>query len=334
MRWALVGASDVAARRMIPAIAAAGDIVTRVYSRDIARARAFAAVHDIPSATASLDEVFERGVDLVYVSSRNELHVHDVLAAVGAGRPVLCEKPLATSMADAAAMVSAAESAGVVLAVDHHLRSTKLLRQMARHVRDGLVGDVLAARLDNAIMLSDRLRGWRLKEPMSGGVALDLGVHDADTLAFVLGMELREVAAFGASQAFAASGVEDALVSVQRFGESVLATTHDAYTVPYRPTSIELCGSIGVLTAVDALRPDLQGELWWSDERGRRKLELSRWESPYARVVRTFRQAVEEGSAPDADGRDGLRSLAGALALRQSITSGKAVAVNSLEPAE
>src|SRR6476620_11060095 len=115
MRWGLIGGSDIAATRMVPAMHALGQPITAVASSTRARAEVFATAHEIPSAAADVDALLAReDVDAVYISTVNHLHGQHTLAAAAAGKHVLCEKPVALDLAEAWSMVRACETAGVV----------------------------------------------------------------------------------------------------------------------------------------------------------------------------------------------------------------------------
>jgi len=329
MRWALVGASDVCARRMLPALRAVGQDVRVIYSSDLERARLFARAHALDVGTSDLHRALDAGVDAVYISSRNDRHRADVLAAAEAGKHVLCEKPLATTMADAVAMVEACDARGVVLATDHHLRGSETLREMARQVASGAIGTNLSARIQNAIELTERLRTWRLRQPgAGGGVIFDLAVHDIDALRFILGRELRQVTALSVTQRLGGAEVEDAVVSAQIWDGDVVVAAHEAYTVPATHTVIEVHGSEGSILALDALRPDSPGQLSISDHGGQRRLDVPQHAGKYEQVVRDFCEAVATGGRPAATGRDGAMSLLGALALRESAAVGSRVSID------
>src|SRR5205807_621519 len=122
-----------------------------------------------------------------YISTTNELHGEQAIAAATAGRHVLCEKPLALSLVDAWSMVAACERAGVVLATNHHLPAAGTHRAIQRIVADGTIGEPLAVRVFHAVSLPDRLRGWRLTAPERGaGVILDITCHDAAAVRAIL----------------------------------------------------------------------------------------------------------------------------------------------------
>ena len=122
VRWGLIGGSDIAATRMIPAMRAIGQTPVAVSSSSAQRAELFADRHDIASSCRDVDDLLARDdVDAVYISSVNRLHAEHTIAAAAAGKHVMCEKPVALDVADAADMVAACERAGVVFAVNHHL---------------------------------------------------------------------------------------------------------------------------------------------------------------------------------------------------------------------
>lgn len=200
IRWGLIGASDIAATRVIPAMRRGGDTVVGVCSGSAARAASYGAEHGLSLSTASLDELLAADVDAVYVSSRNDQHAAQALAAAAAGRHVLLEKPLAVTIEDAKAVVEACDRAGVVLAVNHHLPAAGSHREVQRLVRSGAVGRVLSAAIRHAVLLPERLRGWRLSDEPGAGVILDITVHDASVLNPLVGARPVEVSSLAVTQ--------------------------------------------------------------------------------------------------------------------------------------
>ena len=134
LRWGLIGASTIAAEHMIGAFRANGGEVVSVMSANADRATRYAREHGIEHATTSLaDLVASKEIDAVYISTTNDLHRDQVFAAAAAGKHVLCEKPLALTLADARAMVAECRKRGVVMGTNHHLRNAATHRAM----RDG-----------------------------------------------------------------------------------------------------------------------------------------------------------------------------------------------------
>src|SRR5918995_1418512 len=230
LRWGLIGASTIAREWMIDAIRSTGGDVVSVMSSDRDRASAYAEANRIPHATTSLDELLDQ-VDAVYVSTTNELHHDQVLRSARAGRHVLCEKPLALTVGEAREMVDACRAAGVVLGTNHHLRNAGTHRAMREAIAEGRIGRPLFARVFHAVYLPAHLQGWRLTKPSAGaGVILDITVHDADTLRFVLADDPVEVTTLSQSAGLSQGDVEDGAMGAIRFSSGVLAQFHDAFT--------------------------------------------------------------------------------------------------------
>src|SRR4051812_2332163 len=112
IRWGLIGASTIARQFMIAAIRNQPDgAISAVMSSSPERAAAYARENAIDQAFSSLDALLGADIDAVYISTTNELHLEQAIAAARAGKHVLCEKPLALSSADALEIVAACRGA-------------------------------------------------------------------------------------------------------------------------------------------------------------------------------------------------------------------------------
>lgn len=328
VRWALVGASTIADQFMIAAIRAQGGVIDALVSASAARAADFARKNDITRHATDLDAVLaDRAIDAVYISSTNEKHLPQALAAARAGKHVLCEKPLALSAADAEQMIAVCAEEGVVLGTNHHLRCAASHRALREQLRAGAIGQPLFARVFHAVSLSPQLRGWRVEQPEAGGgVILDISVHDVDTLRFILDDEPVEVSAMTAAGSLGSAGLADGVMAIVRFRQGVLAQLHDAFTVPFAPTGLELHGSAGSLFARDVMTQRPLGEIVLRNADGERVIEVEH-AGLYDYAVQRFHAAIAGNGTPAATGADGYRSLLGALALTESAQSGRHVAV-------
>lgn len=331
--WVLVGASTIAREWMIDAIRRQGDgTIVAVVSANAERGARFAAEFGIGASFTDLEQALAQpGVDAVYISTTNQLHLPQVLAAAKAGKHVLCEKPLALSLADARRMVDACAAAGVVLATNHHLRNAATHRRIRDLVREGAIGQPLYARIFHAVSLPAHLRGWRLHAPEAGGgVILDISVHDADTLRFILDDEPVSVVA-QATREGAGTALENGVMAAIRFRKGVLAQIHDAFDVPYAPTGLELHGSAGSIFATDVMTQRPVGELRLRNGEGEVVVPVEH-ENLYLRSVAAFHGAIRGEGQPAASGEDGVRSLATALAIEQASRGGQQVAVEFGQP--
>ncbi|HEX4200871.1 MAG TPA: Gfo/Idh/MocA family oxidoreductase, partial [Chthoniobacterales bacterium] len=252
LNWGLIGASDIAKTRMIPAIRSQPDAaVSAVLSSSAERGKSYAKENQIPKSYHYLDEFLQDPeIDVVYISTTNERHASQAIAAAKAGKHVLSDKPLALTLADAQAMVSAANDKGVVFGTNHHLRNAITHRTMRQLIKEGVIGQPLAARVFHAVYLPPRLQGWRVTRPEAGGgVILDITVHDADTLHFLLDDDVQDVIARSAQQGLGQGELEDAVMGVMYFRNGALAMFHDAFTIKHAQTGVEVHGTEGSLIA-------------------------------------------------------------------------------------
>ncbi|GAB5512122.1 MAG: 1,5-anhydro-D-fructose reductase [Hyphomicrobiales bacterium] len=327
--WGLIGASTIASQHMIDAIRSVdGNHVASVLSSSADRGVHYAHVNDIPTSTTDLTDLLSLpNLGAVYISTTNEKHKNQALAAIAAGKHVMCEKPLAMSSADAVEMVVAAEKAGVVLATNHHLRNAGSHLKIKQLIDTGRIGDVLAVRVFHAVYLPQSLQGWRINNPAAGGgVVPDIVVHDADTVGFHLGEY--PVSVVGKEPASGlGQGVEDSVMSVWQMPSGVQVQTHESFTIPFADTGIEFHGTQGSIIARNVMTQQPIGAIELRDASGVSDIPYSD-HSLYARSISLFMQAVAGKGLPSATGREGVRSLAVAEAVKQATTTGASVAVD------
>ncbi|RKE86092.1 Gfo/Idh/MocA family oxidoreductase [Rhizobium sp. AG855] len=328
MRWALIGASTIARQYMIGAIRAERGDIVRVLSSSAERARDFAAEHKIPKSGADLQELLaDSDVDAVYISTTNEKHLPQALAAVKAGKHVLCEKPLALTLDDATAMVRAAKEAGLVFATNHHLRCSGSHRAVRALITSGRIGRVLSLRLHHAVFLPPHLQGWRINSPdAGGGVIPDITVHDADVARFLLGEDPVSVVAQMASSGLG-DGVEDSAMSVWTMPSGAMVMSHESFTHPFAGSGLEVHGTEGSIFAKDVMTQNPIGSIELVTAAGREAIGFDNHDL-YRESVRRFHAAVAGDGEPAATGVDGVKSLAVALAVRDAARKGVRVDVN------
>lgn len=326
IRWGLLGASDVAETRMIPAMRRLGHDIVAVASGAPDWAATYANRNGIPASGSVAEVVARDDIDAVYISSTNEHHRAHTEAAAAAGKHVLCEKPLALSLEDGRAMLEACDRAGVTLATNHHLPGAGTHRTIRELVAGGAVGRVLAVRVFHAVMLPERLQGWRLGSRAGGGVALDITCHDASVLNALLGVLPVDLVALATHQGPWEAAAEDALMATMRYADGTLVQTHDAFTVQYAPTGLHVIGSDGAISATNAMTQDPGGTVVLRDASGEREIEVGDRRDLYDISVGGFAAAVRgETDRPVVTGLDGLRAAQVALAVRQAAETGERV---------
>ena len=326
--WGFIGASLWARRRLVPAVkAVSGADAIAVFSTSPDRGERFAEECGLPRSYDSLNDLLEDpDVDVVYISTTNDLHAPQTIAAATAGKHVLCEKPLATTLADARRMQEACQQAGVVLATNHHLRGAPTIVTMRALIQDGAIGDVVAARIFFSSSLPAEMRTWRLNRPDAGGGAvLDLTVHSADTIRFLLDDEIVEVSALTSSGELGQGVVEDSVMGVMRSRRGPLVAFHDSFVVPHAGNGVEVHGTTGSLLARDVLSADPVGDVWLRRADDITPVTIKRRWPLYEHVVNRFMAAVRAEGDVLTSGQDGVASLAIALAALQSARQRKPV---------
>lgn len=191
LRVGVVGGGFMSRVHTAAARAAGADVVT-VASSSAERAGIAADELGIPGCHATVaDLVADPAVDVVHVCSPNALHAEHALAALAAGKHVVCEKPLATTPHEADALARAADEAGLVAAVPFVYRFHPMVREARARVASGEVGRVLSVR---GSYLQDWLLGaddvdWRVDADLGGPsrAFADIGSHLVDLLEFVVG---------------------------------------------------------------------------------------------------------------------------------------------------
>lgn len=327
-RWGLIGASTIAHEWVIDSIRATGGEVVSVMSSNSERGRKYAADHGIGKFVADLGAlVGDPDINAVYISTTNELHAEQAMAAARAGKHILCEKPLAMTLGDAHAMVRAAREAGVIMGTNHHLRNAASHRAMRDAITSGRIGKPLSARVFHAVYLPPHLQGWRLDRPdAGGGVTLDITVHDADTLRFVLGDDPVEAIAMSQRGGMGKQGLEDAVMGVLRFRSGLIAQFHDGFTTRYSETGFEVHGTEGSLIGRNVMTQRPVGSVVLRDAEGERELELDH-RNLYDTALAQFHAAVAGRGRAPATGEDGIWSLATGLAVVEAARTGGKVAV-------
>jgi 1,5-anhydro-D-fructose reductase (1,5-anhydro-D-mannitol-forming) len=225
-------------------------------------------------------------------------------------------------------MVDACKAAGVVLGTNHHLRNAATHRALRAAIQQGRIGRPLFARVFHAVYLPPHLQGWRITTRGAGaGVVMDITVHDADTLRFVLDDEPADVVAVAQSAGMAAEGVEDGVMGVVRFRSGLIAQFHDAFTTKFATTGFEVHGSEGSLIGTNCMTQRPVGDVLLRTAAGEEHLPLDH-ENLYARSLRAFHAAVRDEGTPAATGEDGVRSMAMALAAREAAATGRMVTID------
>ena len=214
-----------------------------VASRTQAQADAYAREWKIPKAYGSYESLLaDPEIDVIYNSLPNHLHAEWTIKAAQAGKHVLCEKPLALSVAEVDAIEAAARQAGVVVTEAFMYRHHPQALKARELVATGAIGQLLVIRGVFTISL-DRPQDIRLDPAKGGGCVWDLGCYPVSYARYLADAEPLEV--FG-WQVIGASGVDEVFSGQLRFPGEVLAQFQASFRLPYNAV-MELAGTKGAL---------------------------------------------------------------------------------------
>ena len=246
LRLGILSTANVT-KNIIPAIAASSCArITAVASRSLTNAEEFAAKNNIPKAYGTYEELLaDPDVDIVYVPLPNKLHVEWVLKAAAAGKHVLCEKPLAITTEDLAAIASAAVSNRVIIAeavMTLHLRQTRVVREM---IREGKIGQVIAIRSSmHSIRIRDSYRNDSIAN--GGGSLWDVGCYPIFLTRYLLGEEPCE--AIGRAVMSSDGSHDESFFGTLLFSDGKVALQlFSSFCAPTKMT-YEIVGSRGVIS--------------------------------------------------------------------------------------
>lgn len=323
-RWGLVGLGRIADTEIAPGISALdGHELSVVVSRDQAKADAFAASHGAGRGTTSYDEMLRADdVDAVYIATPNALHAEQVMLAAAAGKHVLCDKPLATSVSDAEKAIAACQDAGVRLGLMFQTRRHQGVPEAAAAVRDGTLGRVVMAQVE---MSAGRNlpKGWRTDPALAGlGTINNIGVHAFDLLRYLLGAEVVEVAAMiDREEGFS---VDTAATILLRLDNGTLAYVNANQAVPFAQDDFVLYGTEGRALGRNLSRPRREGTFVLTTGDGQTETPEDT-SGGYQATLAAFAESVEAGTDPSPSGLDGLRSVQVTMAIATAVETGGTV---------
>jgi len=243
--WGIIGSTGWADTTFGPAVAGADRASLRaVLSSSQTNADAFCEKHEVPKGYCDLQAFLnDESVEAVWIASPNHLHASQTIAALKAGKHVLCEKPVATTTADCEAMIAASRTANKLLGIAYHLRHHGLLQELQQEFKAGLMGKPVFARAQLYYAYPAPPAAWRQKRATSGGWALgDIGTHLIDLCRWYLG-DVESVHGLLTNRRFGFE-TEDHAVLTLRFKEGVAAVA-DASTGAGGPARFEVYGTEG-----------------------------------------------------------------------------------------
>ena len=277
------------------------------------------------------EDLLEERPDGVIICTENNHHRPMVEMAASGGIHVLCEKPLATTLEDARAIVDACDKAGVLLMTAFPMRFSAPLLEIKARLDKGDYGEVYCFNATNQGELPTKHRPWFVNAELAGGGAImDHTVHLVDIMRWLTGAEVKTVYAksnriFHAEEVMVETGALEMLT----FDNNMFATIDASWSRPqYWPTwgglGFEMVTQRGTVI-VDAFRQNLN--VYRHD--WQRSNWLSWGSDSNQAMVEEFVSSIQENRSPGVTGLDGLRAVEVTMAAYESDRTGQPVKVRT-----
>jgi len=308
-----------------------------LWAVDVNRAKAEALARACSADHVSTDyrqALQDAEVDAVSICLPHALHAQVAVEAAEAGKHILCEKPIAATLAEADQMIASAERAGVVLMIAENVRYEPLYQKARELLQDRAIGQPALIQMTRECYLVQSLleeRPWFLDRQMAaGGIMMSGGIHDFETMRLLLG-EIESVSALRAPQRFPQMEGDDTSVALVRFKSGAVGTLVESFIMKSLTTAtgpevhtLRIDGELGSL----AVRGGRTIRLFSEREDYRPGGELVQHDihvpkvDTFALEVAHFMECVRTGKEPLTSGRLQRRALEAVLAAYRSMELG------------
>jgi len=312
--YAVIGLGRIAGHFLPAAGITSNSQITALVSGHPDKAHQIAAQYNVPATSIynyeNFDEIVHNpSVDAVYIALPNSMHAEYTVRAAKAGKHVLCEKPMATNIADCEKMIAACKAANVKLMIAYrcHYEPTNL--KAIEIIRSGALGQVQA--IESPFGFNIRAGEWRLSKTMAGGGPLfDVGIYSLNACRYLTGEEPEHISAYASTidKDGRFKEVEENVAWTMRFPSGIVAsctTTYGANMAGY----FRVYGSKGWLQVDNAF---VYEGLHLRAEYGGTKIdELNPAKDPSHFVAEAdhFSHCVQNNLEPQSPGEEGLKDM-------------------------
>ncbi len=320
LNWALLSTARINGALIPPLKASERNVLYGVASRDQTKADAFAALNGIPKAYGTYEAMLaDPDVQVVYVPLPNHLHAEWSIRALQAGKHVLCEKPLAITLGEVDAMITAAQATGRVLMEAFMYRHHAQTLKVQELVQSGALGELRL--IKGAFSFNLKNDGdVRLVRAYGGGSLWDVGCYPVSYCRTLAGAPVAEV--YGQKVA-GRDGVDEIFTGELRFANGVVAQFDSGFALPGR-WYMEIVGSEGTLSIPEPYKPGINNRVTLTREGGSEIVEIPGGEL-YAGEVENMADAILTGAATRVSLADSRANVATLLGLYRSADVGAPV---------
>jgi predicted dehydrogenase len=334
--YAIVGLGSYGLKVIIPQFAnCTHSRLVAVVSGDPEKAKRVAAEHGVPARSiysyANFDTIRDNpDVDIVYVCLPNSMHAEYVIRAAKAGKHVMCEKPMAVSVAECEAMIAACKTANRKLMIGYRCHFEPYNLEAMRLARTGAAGKIRYVRSEHGFVQSDP-SVWRLKRALSGGGSLmDMGIYSLQAARYMTGEEPIAVTARESTDRRDPrfTEVEDIIDWTLEFPSGAIASCQSMYSA--NQNHILLMGDKGRIELEPATRYD--GNHMWLGKDGREREVMppaAPGKTQFAGQLDHLAQCVRTGAEPIVSGEEGLRDMRIVAAIYRSAREGRTIRLDA-----
>jgi predicted dehydrogenase len=333
--WALVGLGSLSINQLMPAFPkCTHSKLTAFVSGRPEKARHLAQIHGVdPKHIYTYDNfdsiASDPAIDVVYIVLPNSMHAEYTIRALKAGKHVLCEKPMANTVADCEQMIAAAKAANRKLAVAYRVRYEPFNQLMIKMAHDNSeMGPTRIILADAGFNIGDPNQ-WRLKKAMAGGGSLmDIGIYALNAARYLSGEEPAAINAFSYTtpgDPRFSEGVEETINFQLRFPSGLLANCVSSYGVGLNRFRVH----------AERASFELEPALSYNDLRMRviRGGTVEQRTLPdrnqFALEMDHMAESVKGNTEPRTPGEEGLKDLRAMMAIYEAAKTGKTVTLNA-----
>ena len=330
--YAIVGLGGYGLGRIIPELRhCAHSRLAAVVTGDRAKGVRAAEEHALPATSVYSYADFDRirddpTIDIVYVCLPNAQHAEFVIRAARAGKHVLCEKPMAVSVAECETMIAACKKADRKLMIGYRIHFEPFNREAMRLARSGAVGRIRYVQSEHGFVQRDP-GAWRLKRALSGGGSLmDMGVYSLQAARYMTGEEPVAVTARESTDRRDPRfrEVEDMIQWTLEFPSGAMASCQSMYSA--NQNRILTMGETGRIELEPATRYD--GQKMWTGKDGRERSVTpppAPWTNQFVGQLDHLPACIASGGEPIVSGEEGLRDMRIIEAIYRSAREGRTI---------
>ena len=340
LKWGVIGSGGIARRRTIP------EGITKAQNSELSvvfdinqQANAEVAEEYGAEQAASINELLDADVDVIYVATPANVHAEQVRACAEAGKHVLCEKPLGMTIAEAENMIELCRQRGIKLGCAFMMRFVAQHQNALRLIKEGRLGRPVYARAQLSCWYPPIEGAWRQNPATGGGGSLiDMGGHCIDLLEMLFG-RIARVSCFINNSVHNYKS-EDSATAMLFFENGALATVDTFFCIPDNSSKnvLELYGSKGSILAEGTIGQGPAGRMVAFLEQDGKDYDAKQARTAaqgmviepepvnsYQAEIEEFSQAVLDDREPAISGELGLRSQKVLTACYESARLGKVI---------